>query len=370
MNKIKIGIIGIGNCASALYQGIEYYNIFPNESGLMFKDIGRYKPKDIEIVCAYDIDKRKVGIPICEAIFKEPNCTTFLDREFRRNDIPVKMGIILDSYPKHMYNYPKEYRFILSEKPEPSIDDIVEHLKETECEILLNYCPVGSTYAVQEYMKAALKAEVGVINCMPVFIASDESWAQNFNEYNIPIIGDDIKSQVGATIIHRILTKLIEDRGGTIKHAYQLNVGGNTDFLNMLDRNRTMTKIISKTEAVNSISKKAMGSKDLHIGPSDWVPWLKDNKICFLRIEANIFGNVPINLEMRLSVEDSYNSAGVVIDAIRCCKLALDNNIGGVLIEPSAYFMKHPPLQFPDDKAREMVIDFIRQHSDSLTKSD
>lgn len=366
MGKIKIGIIGIGNCASALIQGIEYYKQNPNTIGLMNKTIGRYKPEDIEVVCAYDIDYRKVGKPLHKAIFANPNCTQKLDVDLPESKVIVKMGIILDGYPEHMNNFNSRYTFVLSTEKEPEPHDIIKHIINTGCNILINYCPVGSKKAVEEYTSIALKARVGYINCMPIFIASNNYWANLFKNQNIPIIGDDIKSQVGATIIHRTLTKLLEDRGAEIKNAYQLNVGGNTDFLNMLDYTRTKTKKISKTDAVNSISKKSMSTENLHIGPSDWVPWLKDNKICFLRIEANIFGNVPINLEMRLSVEDSPNSAGVVIDAIRCCKLALDNNLGGALIAPSAYFMKHPPNQYPDNKAKKMVKDFIKTYGNII----
>lgn len=366
MAKIKIGIIGIGNCASALIQGIEYYKQCTDTTGLMNKTIGRYKPEDIEVVCAYDIDSRKVGKPLHKAIFAQPNCTQKLDINLPESEVIVKMGIISDGFPEHMKEFPFKYRFTPSTEKEPDPRDIIEHIINTGCDILINYCPVGSKKAVEKYTLIALKARVGYINCMPVFIASDSFWSNKFKSHNIPIIGDDIKSQVGATIIHRVLTKLFEDRGAKIKNAYQLNVGGNTDFLNMLDRNRTKTKKISKTEAVNSISKKSMSEENLHIGPSDWVPWLKDNKICFLRIEANIFGNIPINLEIRLSVEDSHNSAGVVIDAIRCCKLALDNKLGGALIAPSAYYMKHPPEQYTDNKAKKMVKDFIKMYGNII----
>lgn len=359
MGKIKIAIVGVGNCASALIQGIEYYKNRENiESvpGLMHFDLGGYLPGDIEVVAAFDIDKRKVNKPLKEAVFAKPNCTKIFCPELPDFPVKVLMGPILDGVAEHMKNYPDEKRFIpAEEKPV----DVVKALKESGAEILINYLPVGAEQATRFYAQAALEAGVAFINCIPVFIASDDEWIKKFEEKNIPIIGDDIKSQIGATIVHRVLTKLCMDRGVKITNTYQLNVGGNTDFLNMLSRNRLTSKKISKTEAVTSQINHKIEAQNVHIGPSDYIPWLNDNKICFLRIDGEIFGNVPISLELRLSVEDSPNSAGVVIDAIRCCKLALDRGVGGVLTSASAYFMKHPKIQFSDSDAKKMVEEFI-----------
>lgn len=362
MGKIKVAIAGVGNCASSLVQGVEYYRALgknhPDRSlGLMHYNLGGYKPDDIEFVAAFDIDKRKVDRSLSEAIFAEPNCTKIFNKNISEFPVTVMMGNVLDGVSPHMEDYPENRKFIIARKKSC---DVVKVLKQSSTDILLSYLPVGSEKATTFYAEACLKTNVSLINCIPVFIASDKEWAKRFEEKNIPIIGDDIKSQIGATIIHRTLTKLFEDRGVKIDSTYQLNVGGNTDFLNMLNRTRLKSKKISKTEAVQSQLQTPLNSENIHIGPSDYIPWLMDNKICFLRIEGRIFGNIPINLEMRLSVEDSPNSAGVVIDAIRCCKIARDRGVGGVLISPSAYFMKHPMIQFPDEKARDMVEAFIK----------
>lgn len=361
MGVIRVAIVGVGNCASSLIQGVEYYKSLEGQAdvslGLMHYDLGGYKPGDIEFVAAFDIDRRKVGKPLKEAIFAKPNCTTIFNKDIPDYPVVVEMGNVLDGVSPHMEGYPEGQRFVVAnEKP----CDVAEVLKATEAEILLNYLPVGSEKATAFYAEACLKTGVSLINCIPVFIASDKSWARRFEEKNIPIIGDDIKGQIGATIIHRTLLKLFESRGVKIDATYQLNVGGNTDFLNMLNHERLKSKKISKTEAVQSQLQTPLDGKDIHIGPSDYIPWLKDRKICFLRIEGRIFGNIPVDLELRLSVEDSPNSAGVVIDAIRCCKIARDRGIGGVLISPSAYFMKRPLIQFTDEEAREMLEGFIR----------
>jgi len=361
MGKIHIAIAGIGNCASSLIQGIEYYKSLgdrhPGRSlGLMHYELGGYKPDNIIIVAAFDIDRRKVGRPLKEAVFAKPNCTKTFNKNLPDYHVTVKMGEVLDGISHHMKDYPEDRRFIAANK-KPC--DVAKVLKQTGAEILLGYLPVGSEKATAFYADACLKARVSLINCVPVFIASDKSWARRFEDKNIPIIGDDVKSQIGATIIHRTLTKLFLDRGVKIDSTYQLNVGGNTDFLNMLNRTRLKSKKISKTEAVQSQFKNPLAAENIHIGPSDYIPWLKDNKVCFLRMEGRGFGNIPVNFELRLSVEDSPNSAGVVIDAIRCCKLARDRKIGGVLISPSAYFMKHPMKQFSDEVARDMVEAFI-----------
>jgi len=362
MKKIKIGIVGIGNCASSLVQGINYYrNNEANKAiGLMHWDIGGYRPHDIEVSAAFDIDRRKVGKDVADAIFESPNCTKVFYRDIRATGVNVRMGQVLDGISEHMRHYDDRYTFLPADDPEPGKDEVVRELVESGTEILLNYVPVGSEKAAQFYAECALKAGIGFVNNMPVFIASDPIWSKRFEDSNIPIIGDDIKSQLGATIVHRTLTDLFKKRGVELEHTYQLNTGGNTDFLNMLNRNRLMSKKESKTEAVQSVAASRIDDRNIHIGPSDYVAWQKDNKICFLRMEGRLFANIPMSLELRLSVEDSVNSAGVVIDAVRCCKLALDRGEGGVLYSPSAYFMKHPPRQYSDDQAFHMTEAFIR----------
>ncbi len=359
MGKIKLAIVGIGNCASSLIQGIEYYKKYNQTReipGLMHFNLGGYLPSDIEVVAAFDIDKRKVNKSLKDAVFAKPNCTKIFCPDLPDYPVKVSMGPILDGVADHMRDYPDDKRFIPSdEKPV----DVVEVLRESGAEIMVSYLPVGSEEATKFYAQAALEAGVAFINCIPVFIASNDDWIKKFEDKKIPLIGDDIKSQIGATIVHRVLTKLCMDRGVRITNTYQLNVGGNTDFLNMLNRSRLSSKKISKTEAVTSQISHEITAEHVHIGPSDYIPWMNDNKVCFLRIEGEIFGNVPINLELRLSVEDSPNSAGVVIDAIRCCKVALDRGIGGLLISPSAYFMKHPRIQYADETAKRMLEEFI-----------
>jgi len=359
--KVRIAIAGIGNCASSLLQGIEYYRNKEAEGaiGLMHWTIAGCRPSDIEVVAAFDTDKRKVGKDVADAIFEPPNCTKRFCPEVPKTGTIVRMGRVLDSFAEHMKNYDERLRFVLSDQTEATKRDVVRTLAESGAEILVNYLPVGSERAVRFYADCALEAQVAFINCMPVFIASDPEWASRFKARGIPIIGDDIKSQFGATIVHRVLTDLFEKRGVKLERTYQLNTGGNTDFLNMLDRNRLASKKVSKTEAVQSQMSRRLDDENIHIGPSDWVPWQKDNKVCFIRAESKIFGDIPISLELRLSVEDSPNSAGVVIDAIRCCKLALERGERGVLHAPSAYFMKHPPSQFTDDEAYQLTEDFI-----------
>ena len=362
MDKIKIGIVGIGNCASSLIQGICYYRNRDEDTaiGLMHWEIGGYHPFDIDVVSAFDIDARKVGRDVAEAVFAPPNCTTVFCDELAKTGTTVRMGQVLDGFADHMLNYDDKCTFVLADEPEPSMEEVVKVLKESGTEVLLNYVPVGSERAAKFYAECALQAGVAFINNMPVFIASDPEWAKRFQEKALPIIGDDIKAQLGATITHRTLTDLFKKRGVKLERTYQLNTGGNTDFLNMLDRSRLMSKKESKTEAVQSVAGERLDDENIHIGPSDYVPWQKDNKVCFIRMEGKLFGDVPMNLELRLSVEDSPNSAGVAIDAIRCCKLALDRGQGGVLHAPSAYFMKHPPRQYTDDEAYHMTETFIR----------
>ena len=362
MTKIRIAIAGIGNCASSLIQGIEYYRDKEDtkQIGLMHYNLGGYKPHDIEVVAAFDIDKRKVGKDVAEAIFAPPNCTTVFCKDVPSTGVKVHMGRIIDGFSEHMKDYDEKFSFVLSDGSEPSKEDIVRALKESRAEILLNYLPAGSEKATMFYAECALKAGTGFINNMPVFIASDPNWAARFEERNLPLIGDDIKSQLGATIVHRVLTNLFKNRGVKLERTYQLNTGGNTDFLNMLNRSRLLSKKKSKTESVQSqLGDERLDNENIHIGPSDWVAWQKDNKVCFIRMEGKLFGDIPMNLELRLSVEDSPNSAGVVIDAIRCAKLALIRKEGGVLYAPSAYFFKHPPQQYTDDEAYRMTEVFI-----------
>jgi myo-inositol-1-phosphate synthase len=361
MDKIKIAIIGVGNCASSLVQGIHYYaGKDPDEAiGLMHGSIGGHGPGDIEVVAALDVDRRKVGLDVAEAIFSEPNCTTVFCRDVPKTGVSVRMGRVLDGYSKHMEDHPEHRAFRLSDALEADHEEVVRVLRESGAEVLLNYLPVGSEHATRFYAECALEAGVALVNCIPVFIASDPEWARRFEERRLPIIGDDIKAQLGATITHRTLTDLFRKRGVELERTYQLNTGGNTDFLNMKNQSRLESKRTSKTEAVQSVASSRLSNENIHVGPSDYVAWQNDNKVCFLRMEGKLFGDVPMNLELRLSVEDSPNSAGVAIDAIRCCKLALDRKQGGIVHGPSAFFMKHPPQQFTDDDAYQMTEAFI-----------
>jgi myo-inositol-1-phosphate synthase len=342
-------------------QGIHYYRDKTESEaiGLMHWDIGGFHPGDIDVVSAFDIDSRKVGHDVSDAIFVLPNCTTVFCPDVPRTGTTVMMGRVLDGVAEHMSDYDEKYTFSVADAPEADMDAVVRELRESGTEILLNYLPVGSEEAVRFYAECALEAGVALVNNMPVFIASDPSWAARFAEKRIPIIGDDIKAQLGATITHRVLTDLFRKRGVKLERTYQLNTGGNTDFLNMLNHERLASKRESKTEAVQSVAGHRLDPENIHIGPSDFVPWQKDNKVCFLRMEGKLFGDVPMNIELRLSVEDSPNSAGIVIDAIRCARLALDRGEGGVLYPVSAYFMKHPAVQFNDSDAYDMTERFI-----------
>ncbi|QCE33434.1 inositol-3-phosphate synthase [Acetobacteraceae bacterium] len=363
--RISIAIAGVGNCASALIQGIHYYASNPNKEpiGLMHANLGGYKPADIDVVAAFDIDTRKVGKDLHEAIFEKPNCTTVFHSDLKPAGIKVQMGATLDGISEHMADYPDNRRFIRADQKDPTKEEVVKILKESGAKILLNYMPVGSSKASEFYAECALEAGLGFVNNIPVFIASNPKFAERFEKANLPIIGDDIKSQLGATITHRVLMDTFAKRGVKMDHTYQLNTGGNTDFLNMKNQSRLASKKISKTEAVQAVAKNRMEDEDIHVGPSDYVPWQNDNKIAFIRMEGRLFGDVPMNVELRLSVEDSPNSAGVAIDMIRCCQLALDHKIGGVLGGPSAYFCKHPPVQYADPIAYEMVENFIKENS-------
>ena len=356
--NIKVAIAGVGNCASALVQGVEYYRDRRGAAleGVMRPSIGGYGCSDIEFVAAFDVDRRKVGHSLEEAIFAKPNCTRIFQSALPVSNVVVQAGPVLDGVAAHMADYPDDAAF---RPADLEATDIADALRASGAEVLLCYLPVGSEQAVKHYAQACLDARVAMINCVPVFLASDPIWAQKFRDAGVPIVGDDIKSQVGATIVHRALARLFSDRGVGIDRTYQLNTGGNTDFLNMLERTRLKSKKISKTESVQSQLDERLDARDIHIGPSDYVPWQKDNKVCFIRVEGRGFGGAPIELEMRLSVEDSPNSAGVVIDAIRCVKLALERGEAGPLVAPSAYYMKSPPQQLRDSVALEVCNAFI-----------
>ena len=361
MSKIRVALIGVGNCASSLVQGVSYCAAGGEASvGLMHWNLGPYRPTDIEFVLAYDIDERKVGQDLSEAVFAAPNCTAVFCGDLAPTGVTVAMGALLDGVADHMDEMPPERSFLRAKAAEPSKAEVVQALKAARAQVLVNFLPVGSQKATEFYMECALEAGVGVVNCMPVFIASDPDWERRFLERGLPIVGDDVKAQLGATIVHRTLSNLFRQRGVRLDRTYQLNTGGNTDFLNMIDRGRLASKKVSKTEAVQSVMAQRLSNENIHVGPSDYVPWLNDNKLCFLRIEGALFGGVPMNIEVRLSVEDSPNSAGVVVDAIRCCKLALDRGEAGAVIGPSAYFCKHPPVQYTDDDAFRMVEAFIK----------
>src|SRR6201995_3366497 len=361
MSKIRIAVVGVGNCASSLIQGINFYRGGNNGAnvGLMHRLIGGYEPNDIEVVAAFDIDRRKVGSDVSEAIFAPPNCTKIFCDKIRKTGAIVKMGVVLDSYADHMRDYDPLRTFMPLEK-ESTREQIISELRDSSAEIMVNYLPVGSEEATRFYAGCALEAGLGFVNNIPVFIASDPAWAKRFSDKNLPLIGDDIKAQMGATVLHRTLVNLFRKRGVKVERTYQLNTGGNTDFLNMLNRKRLASKKISKTEAVQSVIGERLAEENIHIGPSDYVPWQRDNKICFIRVEGRPFGNVAMELDLKLSVEDSPNSAGIAIDSIRCCKLGLDRGIGGVLHSASAFFSKHPPVQMTDDEAYRCVEQFIR----------
>jgi len=363
MTRIRVGLIGIGNCASALVQGRFFYNdpqaVVP---GLITQNFGGYFASDIEFATAFDADERKVGLDLSQAIFAKPNCTTVFMQDVPALDCPVQMGYVIDSFPvldledEDIGFKPKPN---LYSSPEEAQAAVVKNLKETGVEVLINYLPVGSEKNTLFYADCALEAGCALVNAIPVF--ASKIYGDKFARAGLPILGDDIKSQVGATIIHRVLTKLFQDRGMPIKRTYQLNVGGNTDFFNMLDRQRVKSKKISKTQSVTSqLDGHALKPRNVYIGPSDFVPWLRDNKVCFLRIEAEHFGGVPMNLEVRLSVEDSPNSAGVIMDAIRAAKVALDRRLAGPIIEASAYLFKSPVVQYDDSRAKEMLKEFAQ----------
>ena len=353
MSTVRIAIVGLGNCASSLVQGLEYYkDADPTQRvpGLMHVELGGYHIRDVEVVAAFDVDAKKVGRDVSEAIFTEPNNT------IRFSDVPptgvtVMRGRTLDGLGTY-------YRDTIVESDEPEVD-VVEVIRAARADVLISYLPVGSEQADRYYAQCAIDAKVAMVNALPVFLASDPIWARRFADAGVPIVGDDIKSQVGATITHRVLAKLFEDRGVELDRTYQLNFGGNMDFKNMLERERLTSKKVSKTQSVQSQLEEPLSKENIHIGPSDHVPWLEDRKWAMIRLEGRNFGDVPLTIEMKLEVWDSPNSAGVIIDALRCAKVAKDRGVGGPLIGPSAYFMKSPPVQFSDDMAREMVEEFI-----------
>jgi myo-inositol-1-phosphate synthase len=352
--KVRVAIIGVGNCASSLVQGVQFYKNTAEDDkipGLMHVSLGGYHVRDIEFTAAFDVVDTKVGKDLSEAIFAYPN-NTYKFADVPHLDISVARGMTHDGLGKYLSQ-------IVTKAPGPT-SDIIGILKETKTDVVVNFLPVGSEMATKWYVEQVIEAGCAFVNGIPVFIASSEYWAKRFREHNLPIIGDDVKSQVGATILHRVLTSLFVDRGVRLDRTYQLNFGGNTDFLNMLERERLESKKISKTNAVTSMLPYPLPDNDVHVGPSDYVPWLTDRKWCYVRMEGTTFGEVPLNLEAKLEVWDSPNSAGVIIDAVRCAKLALDRGVAGPLIAPSSYFMKSPPKQFKDSVAREMTEAYIR----------
>jgi myo-inositol-1-phosphate synthase len=358
LDKVRVAIVGLGNCASSLVQGVHFYRDAAEDElvpGLMHVRLGGYHIGDIEFTAAFEIDENKVGKDLSEAIFMPPN-NTIKFSDVPHLGVPVSRGMTHDGLGKYL-------KQVITKAP-GATSDVVGILKETKTDVVVSFLPVGSEMATKWYVEQVLDAGCGLINCIPVFIAREGYWQRRFRERGLPIIGDDIKSQVGATITHRMLTRLFRERGVRLERSYQLNFGGNMDFYNMLERDRLLSKKISKTNAVTSMLDYDIGADNIHVGPSDYVPWLTDRKWCYIRMEGTTFGNVPLNLECKLEVWDSPNSAGVVVDAIRCCKLALDRGLSGTLIGPSAYFMKSPPLQYPDDEARAMVEEFITGESD------
>jgi myo-inositol-1-phosphate synthase len=356
MGKVRVAIIGVGNCASSLVQGVEFYKKAKDDDqipGLMHVNLGGYHIRDIEFSAAIDIDKNKVGKDLSEAIVTAPNCT-YNFCKVPKLGVKVQRGMTHDGLGYYLSQ-------IIEKAPGDTVD-IVKLLKDTRTDVVINYLPVGSEEATKWYVEQILEAGCGFVNCIPVFIAREPYWQKRFKEKGLPVIGDDIKSQVGATIAHRVLTRLFYERGVRLERTSQLNVGGNTDFLNMLERSRLESKKISKTNAVTSQLPYEIEPKNIHIGPSDYVEWLSDRKWAYIRMEGTTFGNVPLNIEMKMEVWDSPNSAGVVIDALRCCKLAMDNKLSGALIEPSSYFKKSPPVQFTDEEARRMTEEFIAKY--------
>lgn len=357
---IRLALVGVGNCASSLVQGIAHHTGRNDATGLMHPRIGPWGAGDIRVVAAWDIDRRKVGRDVAEAIFAPPNCTARFCPDVPTTGTVVRMGPVLDGVAPHMAEHPEEQTFLPADAPEPDRAAVVEALREAGAEVMVNYLPVGSQKATEFYAACALEAGVAFVNAIPVFIASDPGWAERFRAAGVPIIGDDIKAQVGATIVHRTLADLFRRRGVRLERTYQLNTGGNTDFLNMWARDRLASKKRSKTEAVQAVVGERLAEGDIHVGPSDYVAWQKDNKVAFIRLEGTMFGGVPMHLELRLSVEDSPNSAGVAIDMIRLARLARDRGLAGPVEGPAAFLCKHPPRQMTDEEAHAATEAFLR----------
>jgi myo-inositol-1-phosphate synthase len=361
---IRTAIAGLGNCASSLVQGIAYCRQLGDDAiGVPMPVLGKYRPHDIEIVAAFDVDERKVGRDVAEAIFAQPNCTAIFHKNVPSSGVKVSRGPALDGVTNFMRNQPPERSFLPSRGAEPTAADVVRVLRDSGAEVMINFLPVGSQEATEFYASCALEAGVAFVNAIPVFIASNAKWAQAFAAKNLPVIGDDFKAQMGATITHRTLARLFDLRGAKLDRSYQLNVGGNTDFLNMMDSNRLLHKRESKTEAVQSALQTRLDDNDVRIGPSDYVPWLNDQKVGYVRLEGRLFGGVPMNIEMRLSVEDSPNAAAMALAAIRCAKIALDRKIGGPIWQASAFLFKHPPRQIEDNEAQQAIMAFASQGS-------
>ena len=359
MSMILTAIVGLGNCASSLVQGIHYCRANANDPvGLPFPDLGGYKAGDIEIVAAFDIDERKVGRDVSEAIFADPNCTAVFWKNVPANGVSVSRGPDLDGISAFMRNQAPHRSFVPSAARALSADEVTAKLRESGAQVMINFLPVGSQEASEFYASCALDAGVAFVNAIPVFLASNPKWAKAFTDCKIPILGDDFKAQMGATITHRTLARLFDLRGAKLDRSYQLNVGGNTDFLNMMDQNRLVQKRNSKTEAVQSALETRLAEDDVRIGPSDYVPWLNDQKIGYIRLEGRLFGGVPMNIEVRLSVEDSPNAAAMALAAIRCARIAVDRKLVGPVIEASAFLFKHPPKQIEDNEAYERLLIF------------
>src|SRR5262245_19740609 len=362
--KVRVGIIGVGNCASSFVQGVHFYRNAREDAfipGLMHVNLGGYHVRDVEFSAAIDIDKNKVGKDLSEAIFTKPN-NTYKCCDVPRTGVRVGRGMTHDGLGHYLSK-------VITKAPGPT-EDIVKILKDTGTDVVVNYLPVGSEEATKWYVEQVLDAGCAFVNAIPVFIAREKYWQRRFEQRKLPVIGDDIKSQVGATIVHRVMTRLFRERGVRLERTSQLNVGGNTDFLNMLERSRLESKKISKTNAVTSMLDYELGEKNVHIGPSDYGQWLDDRKWAYIRMEGRTFGDVPLNVEMKLEVWDSPNSAGVIIDAVRCAKLGLDNGLSGALIAPSSYFKKSPPIQYPDDVARQMVEDYIVKYGQKKARTE
>ncbi len=358
MKTIRVAIVGIGNCASSLLQGAAYYANGASRRGLIYDRVAEYGPENVQFVLGIDVDRRKVGLDLAEAIFAAPNNTKQFCPDVPLTGAKVIRGRVSDGVADHMTKA-GERGFLIDDEADADKDAIVAALKQSGAEILVNFLPVGSQEATEFYMECALEAGVAVVNCIPVFIASDPVWEARFRERSLPIVGDDIKAQLGATIVHRALSSLFSSRGVEVERTYQLNTGGNTDFMNMMDSERLVSKKLSKTEAVQAALAQRLSDENIKVGPSDFVAWQKDNKLCFLRLEGSQWGDVPLDIEVRLSVEDSPNAAACVMDAIRFCRLALDHGESGAIIAPSAYYCKHPPLQIAEEAAGRMLDEYL-----------